>query len=258
MAMYGCRSCATRDAIVFCLHCGVRLCLHCDAAVHGANAAAWLHARAPLCDACGAAAGATALRCAAASATLCTGCGGAPSGTGTSCSVTPYTGCPGPAELVRLISVEAPQRQQDFEAWLAEKLAQDPEAAGGWDVAVETARLEKMVADCCCHTESSQPQSSPQLQLPQQSSTAPLPESAAAAGYAQDPQPPQMTAEAKKKKKLERERAKLRYNEKKKRRFCRPIMYASRKARADTRKRVKGRFAKASMDEETTPNPIDA
>ncbi|KAJ1257493.1 hypothetical protein BS78_10G000800 [Paspalum vaginatum] len=250
MAMYGCRSCATRDAIVFCLHCGVRLCLHCDAAVHGANAAAWLHARAPLCDACGAAAGATALRCAAASATLCTGCGGAPSGTGTSCSVTPYTGCPGPAELVRLISVEAPQRQQDFEAWLAEKLAQDPEAAGGWDVAVETARLEKMVADCCCHTE---------LQLPQQSSTAPLPESAAAAGYAQDPQPPQMTAEAKKKKKLERERAKLRYNEKKKRsRFCRPIMYASRKARADTRKRVKGRFAKASMDEETTPNPIDA
>ncbi|XP_061350611.1 zinc finger protein CONSTANS-LIKE 12-like [Gastrolobium bilobum] len=43
-----------------------------------------------------------------------------------------------------------------------------------------------------------------------------------------------------------REKAKMRYNEKKKtRRFGKQIRYASRKARADTRKRVKGRFVKA-------------
>ncbi|KAE9456172.1 hypothetical protein C3L33_11926, partial [Rhododendron williamsianum] len=43
-----------------------------------------------------------------------------------------------------------------------------------------------------------------------------------------------------------RDKAKLRYNEKKKTRmFSKQIRYASRKARADTRKRVKGRFTKA-------------
>ncbi|KAJ6420670.1 hypothetical protein OIU84_028094 [Salix udensis] len=43
-----------------------------------------------------------------------------------------------------------------------------------------------------------------------------------------------------------RDKAKMRYNEKKKTRtFSKQIRYASRKARADTRKRVKGRFVKA-------------
>ncbi|XP_061947137.1 putative zinc finger protein CONSTANS-LIKE 11 [Populus nigra] len=43
-----------------------------------------------------------------------------------------------------------------------------------------------------------------------------------------------------------RDKAKMRYNEKKKTRtFRKQIRYASRKARADTRKRVKGRFVKA-------------
>ncbi|KAG6661285.1 hypothetical protein CIPAW_03G163300 [Carya illinoinensis] len=43
-----------------------------------------------------------------------------------------------------------------------------------------------------------------------------------------------------------REKAKMRYNEKKKSRsFGKQIRYASRKARADTRKRVRGRFVKA-------------
>lgn len=53
--------------------------------------------------------------------------------------------------------------------------------------------------------------------------------------------------EARMKQKEKRQRAKQRYNDKKKnRRFGKQIMYASRKATADTRKRVKGRFAKAS------------
>ncbi|KAL6848403.1 hypothetical protein ACP4OV_021697 [Aristida adscensionis] len=72
----------------------------------------------------------------------------------------------------------------------------------------------------------------------------------------QDPEAPQGSSlqekssqdmEERTKKREKREQAKQRYNEKKKnRRFGKQIMYESRKARADTRNRVKGRFAKAS------------
>ncbi|CAN1161178.1 Zinc finger protein CONSTANS-LIKE 12 [Linum perenne] len=53
-----------------------------------------------------------------------------------------------------------------------------------------------------------------------------------------------------------RYQAKLRYNEKKKTRtFGKQIRYASRKARADTRKRVKGRFVKAGEAFDYDPIP---
>ncbi|KAL6538227.1 hypothetical protein OROGR_012215 [Orobanche gracilis] len=52
-----------------------------------------------------------------------------------------------------------------------------------------------------------------------------------------------------------RDKAKMRYNEKKKTRmFGKQIRYASRKARADTRKRVKGRFVKAGESLEHDPD----
>ncbi|KAL6536873.1 hypothetical protein OROHE_012457 [Orobanche hederae] len=52
-----------------------------------------------------------------------------------------------------------------------------------------------------------------------------------------------------------RDKAKMRYNEKKKTRmFGKQIRYASRKARADTRKRVKGRFVKAGESLEHDPS----
>ncbi|MED6207006.1 hypothetical protein PIB30_031914 [Stylosanthes scabra] len=51
-----------------------------------------------------------------------------------------------------------------------------------------------------------------------------------------------------------REKAKMRYNEKKKTRtFGKQIRYASRKARAETRKRVKGRFVKAGEEYDYDP-----
>ncbi|KAG2712264.1 hypothetical protein I3760_04G116700 [Carya illinoinensis] len=53
-----------------------------------------------------------------------------------------------------------------------------------------------------------------------------------------------------------RDKAKMRYNEKKKSRtFGKQIRYASRKARADTRKRVKGRFVKAEQDSPCSTEP---
>ncbi|CAL5045142.1 unnamed protein product [Urochloa decumbens] len=253
-----CHSCAAGDAIVFCLLCDARLCLHCDAALHGATAAAGLHPRVPLCDACRAAP--AAVRDDAAGFTLCAGCAGRVAPAGARTSVNQYTGCPAPAELVRLISAEAPQAQEDLEAWLADKLPHllDGDGGGdgqlliqGWDVAVETAKLERMLADCHDDLSSSpcQQQSQPPLVQPWHSNND-------TAGFPFYPMPlgfqDQQDASAIAKKREERERAKLRYNEKKKnRRFCKQIMYASRKARADTRKRVKGRFAKASTSHDT-------
>uniref|UniRef100_A0A804R255 Uncharacterized protein n=1 Tax=Zea mays TaxID=4577 RepID=A0A804R255_MAIZE len=215
LPLYGCRSCAVHDAIIFCHCCDARLCLHCDAAVHGATEAGALHPRARLCDACGAAP--AALRCDG-TVTLCAVCVGRGAPGVTRTRVATYTGCPGPAEMVRLISVDPPQLEQDFEAWLADKLPrlvveEDVGLPPDWDVAVETARLEKMLAECC------EPETEMQMLLQDASAMA--------------------------KKREGRERAKQRYIEKRKnRRFCKQIMYASRKARADTRWRVKGRFAK--------------
>jgi hypothetical protein len=137
------------DAIVFCLWCVARLCLHCDAAVHVHRAAA-LHPRARLCDACGDAP--AVVRCDG-TVTLCAVCVGRGAPGVTRTGVATYTGCPGPAEMARLISVDPPQPQQDLEAWLADKLEdddeQDHQLPPDWDVAMETARLEKMLADSC-------------------------------------------------------------------------------------------------------------
>ncbi|KAL6629314.1 hypothetical protein ACP70R_029079 [Stipagrostis hirtigluma subsp. patula] len=82
-------------------------------------------------------------------------------------------------------------------------------------------------------------------------------------GY-QDPEAPQASSmpekssqdmEARTKQREKRQQAKQRYNEKKKnRRFGKQIMYESRKARADTRNRVKGRFAKSNSDQEPGNN----
>ncbi|RCV19761.1 hypothetical protein SETIT_4G001600v2 [Setaria italica] len=271
MPLCDCNSCATGDAIVFCLLCGARLCLHCDAALHGATAAAGLHPRVPLCDACRAAP--AALRDHHSGHTLCSGCAARVAPAGARTTVTQYTGCPEPAELLRLISAEAPQSHDDFEVWLANKLPHlldddDGQLTEGWDVALETAKLERMLAEC--HAADLSPAASCQLQ-PQQAVTMPAPPpvqpwqsdaAAAALPFCTMPlpespsqPPPQQDASAVAKKREERERAKLRYNEKKKnRRFCKQIMYASRKARADTRKRVKGRFAKASTSHD--PHPI--
>ncbi|KAG2608799.1 hypothetical protein PVAP13_4KG014167 [Panicum virgatum] len=211
MPLSACQSCATHDAIVFCLLCGARLCLPCDAALH---AAAGLHPRARLCDKCNLAP--AALRCD--DVTLCAGCAG--HGPPASALVAQYTGCPAPKDLVRIISTETPPQQDALEVWIADKLLEDDAGQlmeAGWDVAEETAKLEKMLSDLS---------SSSALVAPSQS----------------------CLIRTDDKKRQERERAKLRYAEKKKknRRFCKQIMYASRKARADTRKRVKGRFAKAS------------
>ncbi|TVU12956.1 hypothetical protein EJB05_46623, partial [Eragrostis curvula] len=116
MGLYGCQYCGGRAAIVFCPVDGARLCLHCDAAVHDATS---LHPRAPLCDSCGAAP--AALRCAATIAALCAACADRRATTGA--GITTYTGCPGPTEMVRLLSAEAPQQPEELDAWLADHRA---------------------------------------------------------------------------------------------------------------------------------------
>uniref|UniRef100_A0ACD5ZN30 Uncharacterized protein n=1 Tax=Avena sativa TaxID=4498 RepID=A0ACD5ZN30_AVESA len=351
---YACNNCLTERAVVFCPSDGARLCLECDGAVHGASALAGLHARAPLCDACGSAP--AALRCG--QATLCAECAQrrAPQ-TPESCksAVEEYTGCPTPAEILRILSVEAPSSQEDFDQWLADKLPQIlQEVQDGshvcdgsgttstttigergsygcddWNNACSTTCAppcagldntngvfvdrqsagpptnsltleQQQQTSSFCHFFASSyssyntPSSSCQpvmtsttlLQsmgndhhqsmlldgfptfcpnLPLISPPPPPPEN----GDVRDgSQPPQMLVADEKatshqqdlstitKKREERDRAKLRYNEKKKnRKFCKQIMYASRKARADTRKRVKGRFAKATNEQQHILQP---
>jgi hypothetical protein len=235
-----CHSCATGDAIVFCLLCCARLCLHCDASLHGATAAAGLHPRVPLCDACRAAP--SALRDHHSGHTLCSGCAARVAPAGARTTVTQYTGCPEPAELLRLISAEAPQSHDDFEVWLANKLPHlldDDDGGGGgqltegWDVALETAKLERMLAECQAADPSPAAASFHQLQ-PQQavtmSGTPPVqPWQSDALPFCtmtmpeSTEQPPrqqqqQQQQDGSAKKREERERAKLRYNEKKKKR----------------------------------------
>uniref|UniRef100_M8CY37 Putative zinc finger protein n=1 Tax=Aegilops tauschii TaxID=37682 RepID=M8CY37_AEGTA len=122
---FACSNCVTERAIVFCFADGARLCLHCDGALHGASALASLHRRAPLCDACHAAPAALRCQIGAQRATLCADCAdrvALPDG-GASL-LQEYTGCPPPAEILRVLSVEAPSSQDDFDAWLADVLPQ--------------------------------------------------------------------------------------------------------------------------------------
>ncbi|XP_037458821.1 putative zinc finger protein CONSTANS-LIKE 11 [Triticum dicoccoides] len=342
-----CTNCGTERAVVYCSADGARLCLECDGAVHGVNDVTSLHPRAPICDACGVARAAVRCQMAGNRSTLCGDCADrlAPPGGGS--IVEEYTGCPSPAEILRILSVEAPSSQEDFDAWLAEKLPQimqevqdGPQicdASGttttivgdqrgtsnssfscdDWSNACSTSGLENtngvfvghhsagpslpfeeqqqlppsicqfLSSSYSCYNPSSSscqpvmtsttllqsmggndhhpsylldgfPTFCPSmplmsLQPPPENGTSchdanqpsqmlATDEQAAAAHHQQDP-----STIAKKRE--ERDRAKQRYNEKKKnRKFCKQIMYASRKARADTRKRVKGRFAKASNE----------
>jgi len=154
------------------------------------HAAAGLHPRARLCDKCNVAP--AALRCD--DVTLCAGCGGRGPPPPAGALVTQYTGCPAPTDLVRILSTETPQQQDAMEVWLADKLPHllddgedDAQLMEGWDVAEETAKLEKMLSDFS---------SSSALVAPSQS----------------------CLIQTDDKKRQERERAKLRYTEKKKKR----------------------------------------
>jgi hypothetical protein len=156
---YACHFCAARDAIVFCPVDAARLCLLCDAEIHGASTLAGFHPRTPLCDSCGAAP--AALRFDAAAIVLCTECWAdsrAPAA-GTATATDYYTGCPGPTELVRLLSVEAPQPHDEFDAWLADMLHEEEGSTeiplpscvdatdGMCDVAIAAAKIERLLAD---------------------------------------------------------------------------------------------------------------
>ncbi|XP_048544122.1 putative zinc finger protein CONSTANS-LIKE 11 [Triticum urartu] len=281
-----CTNCGTERAVVYCSADGARLCLECDGAVHGVNDVTSLHPRAPICDACGVARAAIRCQMAGNRSTLCGDCADrlAPPGGGS--IVEEYTGCPSPAEILRILSVEAPSSQEDFDAWLAEKLPQimqevqeqqqlppsicqflsssyscyNPSSSSCQPVMTSTTLLQSMGGNdhhlsylldgfptFCPSMPLMSPQPPPENgtschDANQPSQMLATDEQAAAAHHQQDP-----STIAKKRE--ERDRAKQRYNEKKKnRKFCKQIMYASRKARADTRKRVKGRFAKASNE----------
>jgi hypothetical protein len=121
---FACTNCATQRAVVYCSADGARLCLECDSAVHGVSPVTTLHPRAPICDACGVARAEIRCQMAGNRSTLCGGCADRLAPPDGASIVEEYTGCPTPAEILRILSVDAPSSQEDFDAWLAEKLPQ--------------------------------------------------------------------------------------------------------------------------------------
>ncbi|XP_073355354.1 uncharacterized protein [Aegilops tauschii subsp. strangulata] len=110
--------------MVFCSADGARLFFECDRAMHGVSALASLHLCAPLCDAARA-----ALRCQVGAhwATLCAGYAGRrvlPDRGGGASLVDAYTSGYAPAEIVCILTVDAPSLHEDFDAWLADNLPQ--------------------------------------------------------------------------------------------------------------------------------------
>ncbi|KAK3131368.1 hypothetical protein QOZ80_6AG0505520 [Eleusine coracana subsp. coracana] len=230
---YCCDSCGAHDAIVFCPVDGARLCAYCDAGVHAATTLAGLHKRAALCDICGAAT--AALRCDAV-IMACAACAHPLLGP-TRADVTTYTGCPDPADLIRLVSVQAPPQQQELTMIVTTNPNNNDTGGGMCEVA------KKLLADHASSSTSAHDDDWTSLLL----MSSALLQSDDAISMTTMMMPSSQDPTTNNKKREERHRAKLRYNEKKKNRsFCNNVMYACRKERADTRKRVKGRFASSS------------
>ncbi|KAF0911651.1 hypothetical protein E2562_011657 [Oryza meyeriana var. granulata] len=262
-----CQLCGGRRALVFCPAHAAGLCFECDAALHhaGADDHYGLHPRAPICDSCHAAP--AHLRSSISGSgsgsdvvMLCRRC--APQATSSSWPpVTTYTGCPSPKEMVRILSTEAPSAQPDFDAWLADHLlfhddARPPpfDAGGGGRLTMD--RRSSSSAAMPPHPTGLQQQvlfsAAPCSNINTTSNNNSNPNPNPNRQQIMPPPPPPPPAQhhlmiSSNKKREERNRAKLRYNNKKMRRkFCTHIMYTCRKATADSRKRVKGRFARAS------------
>ena len=103
-----CDYCAAQRALLHCAQHGARLCLLCDVPVHAATAGA--HERAPLCEGCHAAA--AAARCAVHRAFLCAHCARAAGCDAEGHAWSPtrsYTGFPDPADLARILYIDAPR-----------------------------------------------------------------------------------------------------------------------------------------------------
>ncbi|PAN15423.1 hypothetical protein PAHAL_2G486700 [Panicum hallii] len=110
VAAAACDFCAGLPAVVYCRADSARLCLPCDRHVHGANTVSSRHARAPLCDACRAAAAAFRR---GATGFLCANCDfeeerqrdGDPRPLHDRGAVEGYAGCPSIAELAAILGV---------------------------------------------------------------------------------------------------------------------------------------------------------
>ncbi|KAG6473299.1 zinc finger protein CONSTANS-LIKE 3-like [Zingiber officinale] len=264
-----CDACGLNPALLHCRADSAFLCGACDATVHGANGLASRHARAWLCEVCEAAP--AAVICKADAAALCA-----------SCDADIHTANPlarrhqrlplspflGPAASARasflhddddaaysLVHQEAVPTQfffSDADAYLDldyNTSEEEPKAVNGADPSciltpacgysdlnVTGSKPEPDVS--FCHSESSEAAVVPDVsQVP------------AAAGL------PSTYPEASRE---EREARLMRYREKRKsRRFEKTIRYASRKAYAEARPRVKGRFVKrAEVEAETEVDRI--
>ncbi|XP_042377469.1 zinc finger protein CONSTANS-LIKE 3-like [Zingiber officinale] len=267
-----CDSCGASQAVLHCRADAAFLCGACDGRLHGANGLASRHERAWLCQVCDRAP--AAVVCKADAAALCVACdadihaanplarrhhrvplppfvGPAPAAASVSSTLQEDTAA-GHSLLhqealpprfffsdadayLDLDYADEPKDSVDEEAGPAACLL-SPTGVGGWRLDLN-AIVSKPEPDLSfCHSESSE--------------TAVVPEVSQAATSAGHPDIPSHNNWDPAAARAEREARLMRYREKRKsRRFEKTIRYASRKAYAEARPRVKGRFVKLSEAE---------
>ncbi|XP_042445733.1 zinc finger protein CONSTANS-LIKE 3-like [Zingiber officinale] len=266
-----CDACGLNPALLHCRADSAFLCGACDATVHGANGLASRHARAWLCEVCEAAP--AAVICKADAAALCASCDAdihAANPLARRHQRLPLSPFLGPAASARasflhdddddaysLVHQEAVPTQfffsdADADAYLDldyNTSEEEPKAANGADPSC-------ILTPACGYSDlnvtGSKPEPDVSFGHSESSEAAVVPDVSqvpAAAGL------PSTYPEASRE---EREARLMRYREKRKsRRFEKTIRYASRKAYAEARPRVKGRFVKrAEVEAETEVDRI--
>ncbi|CAA7399949.1 unnamed protein product [Spirodela intermedia] len=258
-----CDFCESSEALVYCRADSARLCLACDRLVHAANTVSSRHSRSLLCDAC-VSAPASLLRCGAASPgvqrrrdghplLLCANCDFDAGEVGRAAErrpVEPYSGCPAAEEMISLLGVPVEEEKVRFVAGDGD----DGGGDGGGD--------EGLLGDDAWMWETPPILCMEDLLLPITpfhgfpAMGVPPPPKVCTIDYKNTPAriaaelaaaaaaPPSSPAVAWSKLPVaDRGLVLSRYKEKRKTRR-RHIRYESRKARADGRLRIKGRFAK--------------
>ncbi|XP_074571344.1 zinc finger protein CONSTANS-LIKE 3-like [Curcuma longa] len=255
-----CDACGLSPAILHCRADAAFLCGACDATVHGANGLASRHARAWLCQVCEAAP--AVVICKSDAATLCATCDADVHAANPlarrhqRAPISPFLGPAGSSRASSLHDDASAYSLLHQEATPAQFFFSDADADAYLDLDYATSDQDEvktvnraipsyLLSPGCsyfdlnvteskpepdvvfCHSESSEAAVVPDVSQVPSAATAGLPFTDSAMAHA------------------EREARLMRYREKRKsRRFEKTIRYASRKAYAEARPRVKGRFVK--------------
>ncbi|CAH1444662.1 unnamed protein product [Lactuca virosa] len=256
---YGCDYCGEAKSMVYCRPDEAYLCLSCDRYIHSANALSKRHSRTLVCDRCNSKP--AFVRCVDEKLSLCQKCNwdghtGSNSDSGSHCRqmLNCYSGCPSAVELSSIWSfMSVDSLFGTKETSVAESISHNSHATKRYDVQVQPTCSNAASFDSLrsCKTEPPhvcyKPHSTISFSsLTGESNTRDYKDCGASSMFLMGEPPCCTLAHDSTTPSGIRNDTVLPYKEKKKTRKCeKRVRYASRKARADVRKRVKGSFVKA-------------